>query len=71
MLLLYEIQRRGGVAELNDVRVHAKFWLSNKNVQKPQTPRQSHRRHPHSQTELVISSCMPFHIRVPVPGRTA
>ncbi len=25
----------------------------------------------HSQTELVTSSCMPFHIRVPVPGQTA
>ena len=23
------------------------------------------------QTELVTGSCMPFHIRVPVPGRTA
>ncbi len=34
--------------------------------QKTQTPRQSRRRHPHLQTELVASSCMPFHIRVPV-----
>jgi len=39
--------------------------------QKPQTPRQSYRRHPLLQTELVTSSCMPFHIREPVPGRTA
>ncbi len=39
--------------------------------QKTQTPRQSRKRHPHLQTELVASSCMPFHIRMPVPGRTA
>ena len=39
--------------------------------QKPQTLRQRRRRHPHLQTELVTSSCMPFDSRVPVPGRTA
>ena len=36
-----------------------------------QTLGQRSRRHPHLQTELVTSSCMPVHFRVPVPGRTA